>query len=207
MKFARPISGHQERVQSIALEGQYYKGLHRVSLVKGKGSQVRGLTKALLKSKFGLAAAFVSGRRQDDRAAVATLNAADLQIMDSAGFFKIVATAATVARTQTRSPWRSRRGRSRPRLLKSRMTLATVRNLRKVSNKRSRRCCTSILGSLTTSPHGSRTRPIGRLSASSPRSAFAKRPDVSRARIVCSSSSDIVPFKPNSNRPLGLAGS
>ena len=46
---------------------------------------MRGLTKALLKSRFGLAAAFVSGRRQDDRAAVATLNAADLQIMDSAG--------------------------------------------------------------------------------------------------------------------------
>lgn len=108
MKFARPISGHQERVQSITLEGQCYKGLHRVSPVKGKGSQVRGLTKALLKSRFGLAAAFVSGRRQDDRAAVTTLNAADLQIMDSAGraagfLFPPAGLEAKIDRLKTRS--------------------------------------------------------------------------------------------------------
>src|SRR3954447_21050040 len=54
------------------------------------------------------------------------------------------------------------------------MTLATVRNFRKVWNTSSSRSCTSILGSLTTIPLGSRTRPIGRVSARSPRSALAR---------------------------------
>ena len=55
-------------------------------------------------------------------------------------------------------------------------------------------------------PLGSRSRPIGRVSASSPRSAFASSPAVNRFRMVCSSSSDMVPFKPRSRRPLALPG-
>src|SRR5579872_2269212 len=58
-------------------------------------------------------------------------------------------------------------------------------------------------GSLTTTPLGSRMRPIGRVSASSPRSALARRPAVSRLRIVCSSSSDIDPFKTEEETPVG----
>src|SRR4051812_11518240 len=103
-------------------------------------------------------------------------------------------TADTVARVQRRSPWRSRRGRSRPRSFRTRMTLATVRNFRKVWNTSPSRSCTSMLGSLRTIPLGSRTRPIGSMSASSLRSALASNPAVSRLRIVCSSSSEIVPF-------------
>ena len=66
------------------------------------------------------------------------------------------------------------------------------------------RSCTSKFGSLTTTPEGSRIRPIGKVSASSPRSALARRPAVNRLRIVCNSSSAIVPFSPRSNRPFEL---
>ena len=40
-----------------------------------------------------------------------------------------------------------------------------------------------------------------------PRSALASRPAVRRLRIVCSSSSEIVPFSPSSSRPFGVPGS
>ena len=100
------------------------------------------------------------------------------------GFFRIAATAETVARAQHGSPCWSRRGRSRPRSFNTRMTLATVRTFRKVWNTSPIRSCTAKSGSLMTIPLGSRTSPIGRPSASSPRSAFAKRPVVRRLRIV-----------------------
>jgi len=90
--------------------------------------------------------------------------------------------------------------------VKARITCAAVRTFRKVSNS-SRRSCTSILGSLVTTPEGSRTRPAGSCKAKSPRSAFAISPVVIRLLIVCNSSSEIVPFKPSSRRPLGVPGS
>ena len=73
-------------------------------------------------------------------------------------------------------------------------------------NTNSSRSWTAMSGSLTTTPLGSRRRPIGKESASSPRSALARRPAVRRLRILCSSSSDIVPFNPRSSRPLALPG-
>jgi hypothetical protein len=45
------------------------------------------------------------------------------------------------------------------------------------------------------------------IKASSPRSALANRPAVSRLRIVCNSSSEMVPFRPSRSLPFGVPGS
>ena len=52
-------------------------------------------------------------------------------------------------------------------------------------------------GAFVTTPEASRTSPIGNVKASSPRSALANKPAVSRLRIVCNSSFEMVPFKPS----------
>ena len=116
-------------------------------------------------------------------------------------------TAGMVGRLQHTSPCRSRRGKVSPRAAKVRVTFTAVRTLRKLSNSSAIRSWTSRFGSFVTTPDRSRTKPVGSCSASSPRSALANRPAVSRPRMVCSSSSEIVPLRPSRRRPLGVPGS
>ena len=116
-------------------------------------------------------------------------------------------TADTVGRVQRRSPCRSRRGRSSPRANRSRITAAALRRRAKVEKTSPSRPRTSSSGSRTTTLPGIRTRPTGKVSARSPRCALARSPAVRRERIVCSSSSEIEPFSPNSSRPFAEPGS
>src|SRR5205823_804957 len=71
------------------------------------------------------------------------------------------------------------------------MTLAAVRSRKKLWKTSLSRSWTSTSASLTTRSPETRVSPTGKVRASSPRAALARRPAVRRLRIVCSSSAEI----------------
>ena len=105
------------------------------------------------------------------------------------------------------SPNRSRRGIDRPWALKRLSTWRAEPRRRKRSKIRRRRTGTARLGSVCTRPGGSRTKPTGKVSARSPRSALFSRPAVKRLRRVGRARSEIGPFRPSHQRPWALPGS
>ena len=98
-----------------------------------------------------------------------------------------------------------RRGSCWPSAISSSTTWRADPSRRHSTKTRSIACRTCSSGHSTIRPSSSRSSPTGSASRSSPRAALLRSPPSRRARIRCSSASDIVPFRPEQQPVVELA--